>query len=61
MKYAFIQRHQGIFQTHRMCRVLEVSRSGYDEWCPRSESRRSQADRRLGEKIKAIDKKSRRT
>jgi putative transposase len=61
MKYAFIQRHQGIFQTHRMCRVLEVSRSGYYEWCQRLESRRSQADRRLGEKIKAIYKKSRRT
>jgi putative transposase len=61
MKYAFIQQHQERFQVHRMCQVFPVSRSGDYEWCRRLESRRSQADRRLGEKIKAIYKKSRRT
>jgi putative transposase len=54
MKYAFIQQHQERFPVHRMCQVFHVSRSGYYEWCPRPESRRSKADRRLGEKIKAI-------
>ena len=61
MKYAFIQDHREQFRVKRLCEVLEVSRSGYYEWCGRPESPRSCEDRRLGEQIKATHEKSRQT
>lgn len=42
-----------------MCRVLEVSTSGYYDWRGRAESRRQKEDRRLVVEIKAIHKESR--
>jgi putative transposase len=47
VKYAFIQAHQEVFAVSRMCRVFEVSRSGFYEWASRPESTRQKADRRL--------------
>ena len=44
-----------------MCRVLEVSTSGYYDWRGRAESRRQKQDRRLVVEIKAIHKESRQT
>lgn len=44
-----------------MCRVLEVSTSGYYDWRGRAESRRQKEDRRLVVEIKAIHKESRQT
>ena len=44
-----------------MCRVLEVSTSGYYAWRKRPESRRRQQDRRLVVEIKAIHTESRQT
>ena len=44
-----------------MCRVLEVSTSGYYDWRARPESRRKKQDRRLVVEIKAIHKESRQT
>ncbi len=61
MKYAFIRDHREQFRVRRLCEVLEVSRSGYYEWCGRPESSRHQEDRRLGEQIKASHEKSRQT
>lgn len=40
---------------------MQVSSSGYYEWCKRPQSARSREDQRLGEKIKAIHGTSRRT
>ena len=42
-----------------LCRVLEVSRSGYYAWRTRPESNRSAENRLLLEKIKSVHKKSR--
>ena len=61
MKYAFIQRHQGTFTVIRMCEVMEVSPSAYYDWLKGPESTRSLEDRRLGEKVKEIHAKSRKT
>lgn len=44
-----------------LCRVLEVSRSGYYEWFSRSPSRRAQEEERLEVEIKAAHKRTRGT
>lgn len=61
MKYAFIQEHEAVFSVSRMCRVFEVSRSGFYEWLSRPESARKQADRQLTEGIKQAFEDSRQT
>ena len=43
-----------------MCKLLEVSRSGFYAWVGREESGRSRADRELLEKIREIHQESRR-
>jgi hypothetical protein len=37
-----------------MCRILNVSRSGYYQWCKRGESPRKKQDQKLKEKSLAI-------
>ena len=54
MKYAFAQAHREEFELKCMCRVLQVSRSGYYDWARRKESKRSQQDRVLLEEIRRI-------
>jgi len=61
VKYAFIQEHEAVFLVSRMCRVFEVSRSGFYEWLSRPESARKQADRQLTEGIKQAFEDSRQT
>jgi putative transposase len=41
-----------------MCRMLDVSRSGYYDWNGRASSRRKKADVSLTERIKEIDERS---
>jgi len=61
VKYAFIQAHQAVFSVSRMCRVFEVSRSGFYEWASRPESAHRQADRQLAGEIKQAFEASRQT
>ena len=42
MKYALIQEHTGLFNIALMCRVLNVSRSGYYRWLDRPKSHAEQ-------------------
>lgn len=60
MRYAFIREHQNEFKVVRMCRVLQVSRSGYYDWVDRRESRRVREDRALLEHIRRVHLQSRR-
>lgn len=53
MKYAFILRHQGRYPVQRLCRLLEVSRSGYYAWLVRCPSKRSIENQRLLKLIRA--------
>ncbi len=61
MKYAFINRNQERFTVTRMCNVMDVSQSAYYDWLKRPESARSLEDKRQGEIVKKIHKKSRET
>jgi len=61
MKYAFILAHERMFCVKRMCKVLNVTRSGYYAWCKRPPSKREQANLALVEEIKKIFQTSRKT
>lgn len=61
MRFQFIHEHRSEFNLEIMCRVLEVSKSGYFAWRGRPESKRSEKRTRLSQKIKSIYERSRRT
>jgi putative transposase len=47
VKFAFIAKHRGVWQTKQMCEVLGVSRSGFYDWLQRPESARAAHNRLL--------------
>lgn len=54
MKYQFIAMYQQDYPISTMCRVLQVSVSGYYAWRQRAPSRRSREDAMLTERISQI-------
>ena len=52
MKYALIWEHQGQYSVTLMCRVLGVSRQGYDQWRKRPVSQQQKRRQLMEEKIK---------
>jgi len=54
MRFRFIAEHKTEYPIALMCRVLEVSDSGYYAWCKREPSRRALEDQALGERIEQI-------
>ena len=54
MKYAFIARHESIWPVSRMCRLLEVSRSGFHEWRGRKPCARAIDDEPLTVRIRTF-------
>lgn len=54
MKYACIARHRGEYPVRLMCRVLQVSRSGFYAALRRAPSPRARGDQRLRLEIRAI-------
>ncbi len=54
MKFRFISAHRETFKVGRMCKLLNVSRSGYHAWRNRPESRRSRENRALEAKIRVL-------
>ncbi len=61
MKYTFMAAHETQFQVKRMCKVLEVKRSGYYAWRHRTPSTREQANQALLILIEKEYKASRKT
>ena len=57
--FRFVERERVDFPVATMCRVLEVSPSGYWAWSKRAPSRRARSDDALTESIRAIHKDSR--
>jgi hypothetical protein len=53
--------HRKDFPLKRMCRVFEVSKSGYYAWLKRKPSKRSQESARLEVAIRAAPTRSRET
>jgi len=56
-----VKANQAIHAVKTMCRLLGLSRSGFYAWLERSPSARAEADRALGERIRAIHVRSRGT
>ena len=54
MRFQFIENHRDEFPVKRMCKVLDVSRSGYYAWRGRPPSEREMANRALYKKIKEV-------
>lgn len=59
MRFQFIDEHNNEYPITLMCRVLDVSRSGYYAWRERPPGVREMADQELLEKIKVVHKQSR--
>lgn len=60
-RYTFIARERNTWPVVRMCRVLEVSVSGFYDWLKRPPSPRAQADEQLTRRIRAVHERSRQT
>lgn len=61
MKFRFVEEHRSMYPVTVMCKVLDVSTSGYHAWRRRLPSRRAQAEQALLQEIKAIHARSRGT
>jgi transposase InsO family protein len=60
VRYAWIEEHRDQFDVARMCRQLEVSRTGYYQWRKRPTSPRTRADSLLDAHVAAIHAQRRR-
>jgi putative transposase len=61
VKYAWIKQQGDLFSVARMCRQLEVSRTGYCQWRTRAPSERSMANATLDAQVAAIHAASKRS
>lgn len=55
-RFQFVEDYRGAYGVKRLCRILEVSRSGYYRWQAAAPARleRERADREVGEAMRAI-------
>lgn len=58
MKFEFIFDHRETYNVGRMCKLLNVSRSGFYSWCNRSESPRNRENQVLEDKIRVLHAES---
>lgn len=60
-RFRFVSEHRHAYGVKRLCRVLEVSRSGFYAWESRPPSARAVRDAELGRLIVKVHQRSRRT
>ena len=60
-RFRFVEDHRNVYDVKRLCRLAEVSRSGYYAWRARPVAARQVADQALLEQITTIHVDSRRT
>ncbi len=58
-RFRFVDDHRHLYEVKRLCRLAEVSRSGYYAWVPRPLSERFVDDAFLTNKIVDIHRRSR--
>jgi putative transposase len=58
VRYACIEQHRGEFPVVLMCRVLEVTRSGFYAWRTREPSARTRQDQRLRIEVRVIHRQT---
>ena len=61
MRYAWIEHHRDDYAVSRMCRLLEVSRTGYLQWRKRPPSARAEANAWLDAQVAAMHAASKRS
>lgn len=54
MKYQLIKEHCSLYAVEKMCKLLEVSKSGYQKWLTRGPSKRQREDEKLVRHIISI-------
>ena len=54
MRYACIHRRRSVYPVAEMCRLMQVSRSGYYAWCRRGPSQRESENRRIVRRIRQL-------
>jgi len=59
MRFAFIEAEKALFPIRVMCRVLQVTVSGFYAWRKRSKSEHARRDEQLAVKVRALHKTSR--
>ena len=59
MKYAFIEQMSGSHSVSALCRVLQVSLSGYCEWAKLASGAREKADHSLLQVIQKVHQQHR--
>ncbi|MFD3621752.1 IS3 family transposase [Streptomyces sp. NPDC058676] len=59
-RFQFVEDHRGAFGVKRLCRVLELSRSGFYRWLKAAPARmeRARSDARLARRIREIHRES---
>lgn len=58
MKYAWIKQHRDLFAISSMCRVLDVSKSGFYKWLSAKPSPRTRRRTRICQSVKQIHEES---
>jgi len=59
MKYRFIDRYHGLYRVEKMCRALQVGRSGYYRWKQHEKGRRTKENEALAMEIREIHETNR--
>lgn len=59
MRYRFIEREHESYPVERLCKVMQVSRSGFYSWRRRPKSKRAQQDEMLTKQIQTIYQQNR--